>query len=197
MIGNPSNKDDAKCHRERKSANKVFSFQEKKLYLGRDTRQKLALIAEQLTGSRLNIDKFDAEKAADVISACVNHMFNDLLSRNGLDDVYGLEDCPAIEAAMSPKSLQIYTTYQLVKGRFDKLQTGESDREKCESVAAKLNEVDAWKPPYGIPSKSKHWTREDVAWILHTENINEKINFHNRKHADPKDHSGTQADIAT
>lgn len=197
MIGNPSNKDDAKCHRERKSANKVFAFQEKKLYLGLDTRKKLALIAQQLTGTGLNTDKFDAEKAADVLSACVNHMFNYLLEKHSLDDVYGLEECPAIESAMSPKAMMIYTTYQLVKGRFDKLQTGESDREKCESVAAKLNEFDKWKPPYRILSEGKNWTREDVAWILHTENINEKIKFHNRKHAHPKDHSGTKADIAT
>lgn len=197
MIGNPSNKDDAICHRERKSANKVFAFQEKKLYLGLDTRQKLALIAQQLTGSRLNTDKFDAERAADVLSACVNHMFNGLLNRNGGEGVYGLEDCPAIEAAMSPKALKVYTTYQLVKGRFDKLNTGDSDNQKCESVAATLNECEVWKPPYKILSKSKHWTLEDVAWVLHTENINEKIKFHNRKHFDPKDHSKKEADIAT
>ncbi|MEB8021422.1 hypothetical protein NGK48_08140 [Raoultella ornithinolytica] len=49
MIGNQSNKADARCHRERKSSNEVFEFLEKKLYLGRDTRQKLALIARKLT----------------------------------------------------------------------------------------------------------------------------------------------------
>jgi hypothetical protein len=34
MIGNQSNKADARCHRERKSSNEVFEFLEK-LYLGR------------------------------------------------------------------------------------------------------------------------------------------------------------------
>lgn len=80
MIGNQSNKADAKCHRERKSSNEVFEFLEKKLYLGRDTRQKLALIARKLTGTGFSPDKIDAKKAADVLSACVNHMFNDLFS---------------------------------------------------------------------------------------------------------------------
>ncbi|WP_269462195.1 hypothetical protein [Cedecea lapagei] len=33
MIGNQSNKADAKCHRERKSSNEVFEFLEKKLFI--------------------------------------------------------------------------------------------------------------------------------------------------------------------
>ena len=57
MIGNQSNKADARCHRERKSSNEVFEFLEKKLYLGRDTRQKLALIARKLTGAGFSPDK--------------------------------------------------------------------------------------------------------------------------------------------
>ncbi|WP_338505554.1 hypothetical protein VRC35_04890 [Erwinia aphidicola] len=181
MIGNLSNKDDAKCHRERKSANKVFAFQEKKLYLGRDTRQKLALIAQQLTGARLNIDKFDAEKAADVISACVNHMFVDLFKDSVLDGFYGLEEHPVIIPARSPKAFDFYTAYQLVKGRFDKLNTGESDRDKYESVAEKLNEYKKWKPQFKHLSGGKEWTREDVAWMLQPENINRVISIQNHK----------------
>lgn len=36
---------DAVCHRERMGHNKIFDFLQKKLYLGKDTRHKLALIA--------------------------------------------------------------------------------------------------------------------------------------------------------
>ncbi|EAV3918301.1 hypothetical protein E2751_05850 [Salmonella enterica] len=183
MIGNQSNKADAKCHRERKSSNEVFEFLEKKLYLGRDTRQKLALIARELTGAGFSPDKFDAEKAADVLSACVNHMYNELFSEGKHTAIYGLEEPPMIVPARSPKALEIYTVYQLVKGRFDKLYTGESDREKCASVAAKLNECGPSKPSFNQFSDSEQWTREDVAWVLQPENINALINVQNQKFA--------------
>ncbi|HCN3042006.1 TPA: hypothetical protein N6R62_004762, partial [Escherichia coli] len=114
MIGNQSNKADARCHRERKSSNEVFEFLEKKLYLGRDTRQKLALIARKLTGAGFSPDKFAAEKAADVLSACVNHMFNDLLNEGEPNGIYRPEEHPMIVPARSPKALEIYTVYQLV-----------------------------------------------------------------------------------
>ncbi|AUT95835.1 hypothetical protein MC47_011175 [Citrobacter freundii] len=182
MIGNQSNKTDAKCHRERKSSNEVFEFLEKKLYLGRDTRQKLALIARKLMGAGFSPDKFDAEKAADVLSACVNHMFNDLLNEGELNGIYGLEEHPMIVPARSPKAFDFYTAYQLVKGRFDKLHTGESDREKCASVAEKLNEYGIWKPRLKLLSYGKEWVREDVAWMLQPENINEQITFQNQKY---------------
>ncbi|HBB6887634.1 TPA: hypothetical protein ON591_003480 [Citrobacter freundii] len=183
MIGNQSNKADAKCHRERKSSNEVFEFLEKKLYLGRDTRQKLALIARKLTGTGFSPDKIDAKKAADVLSACVNHMFNDLFSEGEHNGVYRLEEHPMIVPVRSPNSLKIYTACQVVKGRFDKLHTGESDREKYASVAEKLNEYGKWKPPFKQLSDGKKWTREDVAWMLQPENINAQINVQNQKYA--------------
>ncbi|EAW3767355.1 hypothetical protein FKY41_01815 [Salmonella enterica] len=183
MIGNPSNKADAKCHRARKSSNEVFEFLEKKLYLGRDTRQKLALIARKLTGTGFSPDKIDAKKAADVLSACVNYMFNDLFSEGEHNGVYRLEEHPMIVPVRSPNSLKIYTAYQFVKGRFDKLHTGESDREKCASVAEKLNEYRKWKPPFKQLSDGKKWTREDVVWMLQPENINAQINIQNQKYA--------------
>ncbi|VAF03618.1 Uncharacterised protein [Enterobacter hormaechei] len=88
-----------------------------------------------------------------------------------------------IVPARSPKALGIYTVYQLVKGRFDKLHTGESDREKCASVAAKLNECGPGKPSFKHFSDSEQWTREDVAWVLQPENINALINIQNQKYA--------------
>ncbi|EBU1043398.1 hypothetical protein KVI39_001861 [Salmonella enterica] len=182
MIGNPSNKADAKCHRARKSSNEVFEFLEKKLYLGRDTRQKLALISRKLTGTGFSPDKIDAKKAADVLSACVNHMFNDLLNEGELSGIYGLEEHPMIVPARSPKALEIYTVYQQVKGRFDKLHTGESVREKCASVAAKFNECGPEKPSFKHFSDSEQWTREDVEWMLQPENINALINIQNQKY---------------
>lgn len=73
---------DAVCHRERIGHNKIFDFLQKKLYLGRDTRHKLALIAQEMTGKGFNVHNFDAEKAADALSAFINHMYKDLFSDN-------------------------------------------------------------------------------------------------------------------
>jgi hypothetical protein len=117
-------------------------------------------------GSGFSPDKFAAEKAADVLSACVNHMFNDLLNEGELNGIYRSEEHPMIVPARSPKALEIYTVYQLVKGRFDKLHTGESDREKYASVAEKLNGYGIWKPRLKRLSDGKEWAREDVAWVL-------------------------------
>ncbi|MEB8021421.1 hypothetical protein NGK48_08135 [Raoultella ornithinolytica] len=88
-----------------------------------------------------------------------------------------------IVPARSPKALEIYTVYQLVKGRFDKLHTGESDREKYASVAEKLNGYGIWKPRLKRLSDGKEWAREDVAWVLQPENINALINVQNQKYA--------------
>ena len=81
-----------------------------------------------------------------------------------------------IVPARSPKALEIYTVYQLVKGRFDKLHTGESDREKYASVAEKLNEYGIWKPRLKRLSDGKEWA-------LQPENINAQINIQNQKYA--------------
>lgn len=137
----------------------------------------------ELTGAGFSPDKFAAEKAADVLSACVNHMFNDLLNEGEPNGIYRPEEHPMIVPARSPKALEIYTVYQLVKGRFDKLHTGESDREKYASVAEKLNEYGIWKPRLKRLSDGKEWAREDVAWMLQPENINAQINIQNQKYA--------------
>lgn len=110
-------------------------------------------------------------------------MFNDLLNEGELNGISGLEEYPMIVPARSPKALEIYTVYQLVKGRFDKLHTGESDREKYASVAKKLNEYGIWKPRLKRLSDGKEWAREDVAWMLQPENINALIKVQNQKYA--------------
>ncbi|MBW9971918.1 hypothetical protein FJC78_28145, partial [Escherichia coli] len=109
--------------------------------------------------------------------------FNDLLNEGELNGIYRSEEHPMIVPARSPKALEIYTVYQLVKGRFDKLHTGESDREKYASVAEKLNEYGIWKPRLKRLSDGKEWAREDVAWVLQPENINALINVQNQKYA--------------
>ncbi|EAV5426047.1 hypothetical protein E6W22_06870, partial [Salmonella enterica] len=106
-----------------------------------------------------------------------------LLNEGELNRIYGLEEYPMIVPARSPKALEIYTVYQLVKGRFDKLHTGESDREKYASVAKKLNEYGIWKPRLKRLSDGKEWAREDVAWMLQPENINALIKVQNQKYA--------------
>ncbi|HGX4295806.1 TPA: hypothetical protein ACJKJ0_003350 [Escherichia coli] len=73
---------DAVCNRKRMDHKKIFDFFQKKLNLGMDTRHKVALIAQGMTGEGFNVHNFDAEKAADVIGAYVNHMYNDLFSHN-------------------------------------------------------------------------------------------------------------------
>jgi len=182
----PSKKADAVCHRERMSHNETFEFLQKKLYLGRDTRHKLALIAQVMTGTGFNPRKFDAEKAADVISACVNHMYNDIFTGNDKNTIAGMEEHPKITAATCQRSMNIYSLYQLVRGRFDKLWTGDTDREKYDSVAETLNEFDINKPKVKALSAGPKWTRSDIAWMCNIENVNRCIERNNKKYASPK-----------
>ena len=79
--------------------------------------------------------------------------------------------------------MEIYYIYQTVKGRFDKLFTGDTDKEKCASVAKKLTEMKIKKPKAKGLSKGEKWTREDVAWICNVENINYCIKLQNDKYA--------------
>lgn len=183
MIGNQSNKADAKCHRERKSSNEVFEFLEKKLYLGRDTRQKLALIARKLTGAGFNPDKFDAEKAADVLSACVNHMFNDLLNGGELNGIYGLEEHPVIVPGRSPKALKSTLFTSSLKVALTSFTRGSQIVRNAHRWQQNLMNAGRGKPSFKNFSDSEQWTREDVAWVLQPENINALINVQNQKYA--------------
>ncbi|EBZ9515404.1 hypothetical protein EH138_14515 [Salmonella enterica subsp. enterica serovar Eastbourne] len=177
-----SDEADATWHRERRESNDVFGFMEKKIYLGRDTRHKMALIALKMTGSTLGPDRMDSNKAADILSACVNHMYNSLFSDEECQTDSKLKENPKIVGANSPKAMEIYYIYQIVKGRFDKLYTGDTDKEKCASVAEKLIEMEIKKPKAKGLSKGKEWTREDVAWICSAENINYCIKLQNDKY---------------
>ncbi|EJC6319815.1 hypothetical protein MZP33_004382 [Escherichia coli] len=89
--------EDAVCNRKRMNHKKIFDFFQKKLNLGTDTRHKVALIAQEMTGEGFgegfNVHNFDAEKAADVIGAYVNHMYNDLFSHNK-KTIISFEDNP-------------------------------------------------------------------------------------------------------
>ncbi len=178
-----SDEADATWHRERRESNDVFGFMEKKVYLGRDTRHKMALIALKMTGSRLGPDRMDSNKAADILSACVNHMYSSLFSDEECQTYSELKENPKIVSANSPKAMEIYYIYQIVKGRFDKLFTGDTDKEKCASVAEKLTEMKIRKPKAKGLSAGKKWTREDVAWICSAENINYYIKLQNDKYA--------------
>lgn len=180
----PSKKADAVCHRERMSRNETFELLQKKLYLGRDTRHKLSLIAKKLTGAGFNPHTIDGEKAAHVISACVSHMYNELFDDNEENSVEGLEEHHKIAAATCQISMDIYAVYQRIRGRFDKLYfTGATDKERYDSVAEKLNECEVKKPRLKALSAGPKWTRSDVAWICNPANINECIERKNKKHA--------------
>lgn len=178
-----SDEADATWHRERRESNDLFGFMEKKVYLGRDTRHKMALIALKMTGSRLGPDKMNSNKAADILSACVNHMYNSLFSDEECHMSPELQENPKIVSPTSPNAIKIYHIYQIVKGRFDKLFTGETDKEKYTSIAKRLTEKEFTKPKIKGLSKGKGWTREDVTWISNAENINYCIKRINDKYA--------------
>lgn len=182
MMKKQSENPDAICHRDRRRDNDTFGFLEKKVYLGSDTRHKIALISQKLTGAKVGPHKFAADKAGDIISACINHMYNTLFDdENGM--LTDLKEHPNILPAMSPKSIEIYDVYQHVKGRFDMLHTGESKREKYASVAVKLTEYEFPKPRAKALSEGEQWKSEDIAWLCDPVNINECIELQNQKYA--------------
>ncbi|ELX2276458.1 TPA: hypothetical protein ACPZAW_003580 [Yersinia enterocolitica] len=183
MMKKRSENPDAVCHRDRRRDNGTFGFLEKKVYLGSDTRHKIALISQKLTGAKVGPRKFAADKAGDIISACINHMYNTLFN-DECRMLPDLKEHPKISPAMSPKSIEIYDVYQHAKGRFDILNTCESKREMFASVATKFTEYGFPKPRAKALSEGEQWIYEDIAWICDPVNINDCIDRHNQKYAD-------------
>ncbi|PHI32011.1 hypothetical protein [Budvicia aquatica] len=177
-----SDKPDAKFHRDRVADNKVFDFVQKKVFLGADMREKLALLSQQLTGTKLMTNN---ELIADIMGYCVNHCYNELFSVDGLFQQEPSPDTPKISAAMSPKGQKRYRLYQQVKGRYDKLITGDSDKEKWDSVAKTLVEEGISKPKLKVFSEGP-WSRKDIQWILTPENINKLIDKNNRTYLEER-----------
>ncbi|WP_145584597.1 hypothetical protein [Yersinia intermedia] len=170
---------DAQCHKKRFEDNKAFGFLQKKIYLGNDTLSKLSLLSDQLTGRSLNINGINEELASDIISTCVSHYYNAFFNGEAPHQHPALHKYPKISAALSPLGQKKYRLYQQVKGRFDKLETGDSDREKWSSVARTLREEDIEKPKSKVFTVGE-WSREDVKWILTPENISNWIDESNQ-----------------
>ncbi|EAM4787315.1 hypothetical protein JGX82_001977 [Salmonella enterica] len=171
---------DATCHRKRHALNDKMGFLQRKFYLGDDTLMKLALIFKALMGKKLDLERMDSESAADVISSCINLMYNTLFFDCATQKKTIRKGPPAITPAISPKAFKKYRLYQQVRGRFNKLQTGDTDTEKYESVANFLNENGIIKPSYHKLSNDKKWLSSDVEKIT-AELINELIAKDNEK----------------
>jgi hypothetical protein len=177
---------DTQCHKKRLEDNKTFGFLQKKIYLGNDTLSKLSLLSEQFAGHPVGIKKIDGELAADIISACVNHCYNAFFNGEARHQQVVLHQYPKISAALSPLGQKKYRLYQQVKGRFDKLETGDSDREKWSSVARTLREEDIEKPKSKVFPVGE-WSREDVKWVLTPENISNWIDESNKSYQQKKE----------
>ncbi|EAT2981305.1 hypothetical protein WAF85_001222 [Salmonella enterica] len=162
-----SQNSDAICHRERHALNEKMGFLQRKFYLGDDTLMKLALIFRALMGKKLNLKRMDSEAAADVISSCINLMYNTLFFDCETQKKTIRKGPPAITPAMSPEAFKKYRLYQQIRGCFNKLQTDDTDTEKYKSVAKFLNENGIKKPIYHKLSKDKKWLPSDVEIIRH------------------------------
>ncbi|ATM77384.1 hypothetical protein CRN79_16720 [Serratia fonticola] len=181
-----SKKRDAVCHRDRIKDNKALGFLQKKLFLGDDTLSKLSLLSEQLAGRRLNINDIKGELASDIISACVSHCYNVFFTDETPAQRETLQEYPKVTAGMSPEGLELYRLYQRVKARFDRLNTGDTDKEKWASIAKLLTEKSIQKPSHTIFSEGR-WSREDVKWILTPGNISNWIDASNRSYQQEKE----------
>lgn len=177
-----SEKSDAICHRKRIKDHRLFNSYQKKVFFGDDVLSKMALLSQQLTGKKLNVKHVDSELLADVINSCINYCYNEFFDKNGLFQQEPSSDTPKITAPMSPKGQQKYRLYQRIKGRFDKLNTGDSDEDKWLSIANLLLNAGIKKPKGGMFSKGPVWSKEDIKWILTPENINSLIHKNNEKY---------------
>lgn len=181
---------DATCHRNRFDRNRDFNFRQRKFYLGDDTLTKLALIFEQLTGRELILTHMDSESAADVISSCINLMYNTLFF-DGENQAAPLRDIPPkIEPPMSPAAFRKYRLYQQVRSRFNALSTGDKDKQKWKSVAGFLKENGIKKPRNISPSSmlsDGDWSFADIEALLNPERVNKLIAKNNEKFKARKD----------
>ncbi|WP_145480297.1 hypothetical protein [Yersinia similis] len=177
---------DAQCHKKRLEDNKAFGFLQKKIYLGNDTLSKLSLLSDQFAGRLVGIKKIDEELASDIISTCVNHCYNAFFTGETPTQLESLQEHPKVTAGMSPEGLELYRLYQRVKARFDRLNTGDTDKEKWASIANLLTEIGIQKPNYTIFSEGR-WSREDIRWILTPGNISNWIDESNQSYLQEKE----------
>lgn len=174
-----SDKRDAEWHRNVYDRNKEFNVFQKEFYLGDNTLKKMAVMYREFFGQTMNLSNVDRHKASEVVSFCINHCFNEFLLKQGSVSVD--HDLPVrIETALTPEGRELYDKYQYARGCFDRLMTGDSDKEKIRSVAERLNKAEI--PPLGLVrfKGGGNWTQDMVEWLLDASNLNDTIKWYNR-----------------
>lgn len=173
-----SDKRDAEWHRNVYDRNKEFNVFQKEFYLGDNTLKKMAVMYREFFGQTMNLSNVDRHKASEIVSFCINHCFNEFFSKQGSESVD--HDLPVrIETAFTPEGRELYDKYQYARGYFDRLMTGDSDKEKIRSAVEKLNKAEI--PPLGLIrfEGGGNWTPDMVEWLLDASNLNDTIKDYN------------------
>ncbi|EKN6179531.1 hypothetical protein DVQ53_01095 [Yersinia enterocolitica] len=155
-----------KARKEKKYVDSGFS--RTKIYLGKDTYEKLAAIFEDQRGSVLNIEgRKDIDSLSRVISYCINKVYKEvhIKKKDGqLADV-----TPAFKA----KSQELYDLYQAASFMQSKgLSIGK--------IMTKMN-ADGYPAPNkltlnGSRNRLSAWTEQQVRDLLDLDTLNKDLN---------------------
>lgn len=167
--------------RQRDAANKAkkekkyveSGFSRTKIYLGRDTYEKLAAIFEDQRGSALNIEgRKDIDSLSRVISYCINKVYKQIhIKKKGgqLADV-----TPAFNA----KSQELYDLYQVASFL-------QSEGYSIAKIRTKMS-ADGYPAPNtltlnGSRNRLSGWTEQQVRDLLDLEILNQDLDdIHSR-----------------
>lgn len=161
--------------RQRDAANKAkkekkyvdSGFSRTKIYLGKDTYEKLAAIFEDQRGSVLNIEgRKDIDSLSRVISYCINKVYKQIhiKKKGGL-----LAD---VTPAFNAKSQELYDLYQAASFM-------ESKGLSIGKIRTKMN-ADGYLPPntltlVGSRNRLSAWTEQQVRDLLDLETLNKDL----------------------
>lgn len=163
----------AKYKRNKEQKYKGNGFINTKIYLGRDTFERLAEIYEDLLGEKLHYDgKKNIDDLSRVISYCILRLYRPLYIKKGKGDL------PDIEPATSREAQAFYDLYQSVAFRRD-------TRVPDTGFLHRLR-VDELPPPdsfFANPQakRFKKWDIDQVEELLDIESLNKNITYLNKK----------------
>lgn len=163
----------AKYKKNKEQKYKKNGFINTKIYLGRDTFERLAEIYEDLLGEKLHYDgKKSIDDLSRVISYCILRLYRPLYIKKDKGDM------PDIEPATSREAQAFYDLYQSVVFHCD-------DRVSVFSLLHYLR-VNELPPPDSFfctpqAKRFKKWDTNQVEELLDIESLNRNITYLNKK----------------
>lgn len=168
--------DISEIKRQRDAANKArkekkytdAGFSRTKIYLGRDTYEKLAEIFEDQRGSVLNIEgRKDIDSLSRVISYCINKVYQEVHIKKKK-----IGQLPDVIPALNAKSQELYDLYQAASfmqsegHSISKIRTKMSANEYPAPNTITLN---------GSRNRLSAWTEQQVRDLLDLEILNQDL----------------------